>query len=159
MLIIINNMWDFSKQYILMFLRTHWGFHCCFLPGQLLKSSGWSNIYNSSQTPPEWLAKKSVRIFSMCDIADFVFFFTDTPCMPSTSFPVPPFLSHGSGVHRDPWILMIILFVIINATSMGQRTKYILVLIDKIQVHILHRRLSRRGDWGTPLLLLCHDIQ
>ena len=31
--------------------------------------------------------------------------------------------------------------------------------IDKFQVHILHRRLSRRGHWGTPLLLLCHDIQ
>merc|ERR1712107_579143 len=44
--------------------RTHWGFHCCFLPGQLLKSS-------------------------------------DTPCMPSTSFPVPPFLSHGSGTHSS----------------------------------------------------------
>ena len=55
-----------------MFLRTHWGFLCCFLPGQLLKSSGWSNIYICSETPPEWLA---VRMFSMSDIADFVFLY------------------------------------------------------------------------------------
>ena len=44
--------------------------------------------------------------------------------MPSTSFPVPPFLSHGSGVNYDPYILVLILFVIINATSMCQRAKY-----------------------------------
>ena len=56
-----------------MFLRTHWGFPCCFLPGQLLKSSGWSNIYNSSQTAKRHQSEKSVRIFMMSDIADFVF--------------------------------------------------------------------------------------
>ena len=145
-----------------MFLRTHWGSPCCFLPGQLLKSSGWSNIYICSETPSVWLAKKSG--FSRCLILLTLFFFTDTLCMPSTSFPAPPFLSHGSGVNYDPYILVLILFVIINVTSMGQRRKntqpiLILFLIDKIQVHILHRRLSRRGDWGTPLLLLCHDIQ
>ena len=58
-----------------MFLRTHWGFPCCFLPGQLLKSSGWSNIYNSSQTAKRHQSEKSVRIFMMSDIADFVFVF------------------------------------------------------------------------------------
>ena len=105
-----------------MFLRTHWGFPCCFLPGQLLKSSGWSNIYICSETPSVWLAKKSG--FSRYLILLTLFFFTDTLCMPSTSFPAPPFLSHGSGVHFDPYILVLILFVIINATSMGQRTKY-----------------------------------
>ena len=87
MLIIINKMWGFFKQYILMFLRTHWGFHCCFLPGQLLKSSGWSNIYNNSQTPPV----RNLLGFSWCLILLTLFLFCRYSMYAINLFSSPPF--------------------------------------------------------------------